>query len=659
MKLRKTLYVLVLFAMLLGSGLVGGTHGKAWAEEANQPQIKDIAGRNTYLMSDGSMWSLIDGRHAIRTPGNVAAISGYEYGGIGVTQDGRLVEWDIAGGPRVVPSTSGVKQISGSYWLKSDGTVWFDSKKANNLSNIVLFANADQEFAALSANGELLLQDNYKREQFKKLGIVENPAAVKSMTVHSGRVALLHDNGDVVVYETSNFDDNGRIIPVTVAQNAAHIVYVSNEPTDLLIVTLKDGTVWTTGVYKDRWKLKEQISGLSGIVKTAVHKDADWQSDGFYAQRSDGSWVHHMDGQNKPINVPIVKNLSVSISDAKPFVGDILEVSIQETYTNGAKIKVPVKDAQLDIEKPYLVKVQKNGTLKAAGVGQTRITATSGGISKSVTLSSSLRNNLKYAKQIKGNVMVPAKSVIQALGGAYSEQGGNAEAKFGETVLTLKAGSSQAILNGSAVHLKNAPVTDKGGLMMPASVLSDVLGAKISWDAKWKQADISFGDAAMTIVSNETAGIIKKAMQGSLVKYIGRTYWVNDFADLERFSKLTVTDILPDDKGEFFVIFKTSSGKTVKSYVMRSSEVMQLFADRSSLLDYDPQQKYKWSASVWKQIKAGQVSLGMTKEQVQLSWGNPAAKDITTGGGKTIETWGYSNFDVVSFVNGKVILIMM
>ena len=100
------------------------------------------------------------------------------------------------------------------------------------------------------------------------------------MTVHSGRVALLRDNGDVVVYETSNFDDNGRIIPVTVAQNAAHIVYASNEPTDLLIVTLQDGTVWTTGVYKDRWKLKEQVSGLSGIVRTSIYGNAEDLSEG-------------------------------------------------------------------------------------------------------------------------------------------------------------------------------------------------------------------------------------------------------------------------------------------------------------------------------------------------------------------------------------------
>ena len=47
-----------------------------------------------------------------------------------------------------------------------------------------------------------------------------------------------------------------------------------------------------------------------------------------------------------------------------------MEVSIQETYTNGAKIKVPVKDALIDIEKPYLMNIQKNGTLKSAGAGQ-------------------------------------------------------------------------------------------------------------------------------------------------------------------------------------------------------------------------------------------------------------------------------------------------
>ena len=68
--MRRTWYVLVLFSMLAGLGFAGTMHGVASAEESKL-QISDIAGRNTYLMSDGSMWSLIDGRHAIRTPGKV------------------------------------------------------------------------------------------------------------------------------------------------------------------------------------------------------------------------------------------------------------------------------------------------------------------------------------------------------------------------------------------------------------------------------------------------------------------------------------------------------------------------------------------------------------------------------------------------------------
>ncbi|WP_136604280.1 stalk domain-containing protein [Paenibacillus dokdonensis] len=657
MKLKKTLFFIALISVFCGFSLINWTTGTAYAEES-QLQIKDIAGKDTYLMSDGSMWSTIDGARIIHTPGTISAISGNVYHGMGITRDSRLISWEF-GAPDVLEGKTGVKQVSGSYWLKTDGTVWSGDKPLKNLNSILLIADGDKNFAALSSNGDVLFEEPYKPGQFKKLGMVEQASSIKSMAVHDGRVALLYDSGKIVVYETSNFDDNGRIIPVTVAEDAVHMVYVSRYPTDALIVTLKDGTVWVTGEYKDRWKLKDPIASLSGIVKTAVDSYKDDLSEGIYAQRNDGSWVLYKDGDISPIDVPVVTDLAVSISDTKPFVGDSLKVDIQETYSNKAKIKVPVRDAKVDVEKPYLMKLQPDGTLKAAGVGKTQVTVTSSGVSSTVTVSTSLRNNLKYAKQVNSNIFVPAKAAIQALGGTVSGGSEGMDAKFGETAISFKAGSSQASLNGNMIRLKASPILDKGELLIPASLLTDALGANVSWDAKWKQAQISFGDASMTIVSSETAGLIKKAMQGSLAKFIGKTYWVNDFEGWERFSKITVTDVLPDDKGEFSIVFKSGAGQTLRSYSMNSSEVMQLFADRSSLLNYDPYQKFKWSASVWKQIKAGSVSLGMTKEQVQLSWGNPVAKDITSGGGKTIETWGYSNFDVVSFVDGKVILIIM
>ncbi|MCJ8010259.1 copper amine oxidase N-terminal domain-containing protein [Paenibacillus sp. KQZ6P-2] len=654
MKLKKSLFFTLLIGILCGLVSTHWTTGTAFAEEGKL-QIQDIAGKNTYLMSDGSMWTMYNGNRIIHTPGTIASISGDLYQGNGVTRDGRLISWSM-NAPEVVDGVTGVKQVSGGYVLKTDGTVWMGKKQLKKLSNILLIGYGRMDFAALASNGDLLFEDDTKPDGFKKLGTVEQASSVKSMAVTESRVALLYDSGKVVVYETYNFDDNGRIIPVTITQDAVHIVY---DPSRTLIVTLKDGTVWTTGEYQDRWKLKYQVPGLSGIVKTAVDNGSSDMSEVIYAQKSDGSWVLYKDDEIKPVEVPVVTNLSVSISDTKPFVGDSLKVDIQETYSNGAKIKVPTANAKVDVEKPYLIKQQQNGTLTVTGVGKTQVTVTSSGISKSVTVSSSLRNNLKYAKQVDGRVFVSAKTVIQALGGTLTEGNGGINAKFGETTIFFKAGDVQATLNGNPIRLKAAPITEKGELMIPASLLSDVLGAKISWDADWKQADISFGDAKMTVVSSETAGLIKKAMQGSLAKFIGRTYWVNDFEGWERFSKVTVTDVLPVDNGEFSIVFKSGSGQTLKTYPMNSSEVMQLFADRSSLLNYDPYQKYKWSSSVWKQIKAGNVTLGMTKEQVQLAWGNPIAKDITTGGGKTIETWGYANYDVVAFVDGKVYMVIM
>lgn len=655
---KRRLSTIALGALMMGAVPTFG-HQTASADGAQQLQIKDIAGKNTYLMSDGSMWSMVDGNRTIYTKGSVDEISGNVYEGLGITRDGRLVEWDIGMKPHVVEGKSGIKQVSGPYRLQADGTVWAGDSKLKNLSGITLIGYGEKDFAALTQSGELLFEDPYKTDQYKKVGTVNNAGSVKSMAVHDDRVALLYTGGEVVVYQMSNFDDNGRVIPVTVATDAEHISYVSAEPTDVLIVTRKDGTVWQTGEYSNRWKLTTQVQGLSNVVKTAVDSYKDDLAEGIYAQRADGTWVISKDGEVRPVEVPAVKAVSMSVSDKKPYVGDTVQVDIQETYTNGAKLKVPLKEAQLDMDKPYLLKVQPDGKLKVAGVGETKLTVTSGSVSSSVTVTVSLRDPLKYAKQVKGTVYLPAKTVFKALGGTAEVSGGNWNAALGDAKLSFKAGSQAAQFNGSHLTLKVPPIIDKGETYIPASLLADTLGAKVTWDAKWQQAEVALGQGKMTIVSQDTAGLIKKAMQGSLAKFIGKTYWVNDFDGWERFSKVTVTDVLPTDTGSFVVVFKSAAGKTLKSYAMNTSEVTQLFADSTYFLKYDPYTKYKWSSSVWSQIKAGNVTLGMTKEQVLLSWGNPAAKDIQSVNGTKIETWGWSNYDVVSFIDGKVTLIIM
>ncbi|GAF06392.1 stalk domain-containing protein [Paenibacillus pini] len=649
------LYLILTIGLLFGIVSNNGIAEKAFAAESF-PQIKDMVGKNTFLMDDGSMWSLIDGSRKIHTPGNMAAVIGNEHGGLGINSDGKLIQWDIGNAPHIVEGQTGVKQVTNYYWLKTDGTVWTSTgKEKKNLTNIALIACEDKTFAALSKNGDVLFEDPYKPGVFKKLGAITDASSVTSITVYdNSRVALLYDSGKVVVYETFNFDDHGVIIPVTVADDAVHITYTEGNPTPALVVTRKDGTVWTTGNYKDRWKLANQVSGLSQIVKTAVATDTEH----FYAMHSDGSWVLFSEGDTKQVDAPRIKDLAVSISNQKSFVGDSLKVDIQETYTNGAKIKVPINQANITMDKPYLLSLQPSGNLKVLAVGQTQVTVTSSGLSKTLKVSGSHRTNLKYAKQVNGVIFVPAKSVIEALGGIVSVSDGGFNVKFGETTMNFRAGDLNATLNGNAIQLKAAPIADKNGMLIPSALLTDALGASTQWETKWKQAVISIGDARMTIVSTDTAALIKKAVQGSLIQYIGKTYWVNYFEQWDRFSKVTVTDIMPNDAGEFIVIFKTSSGQTRKSYSMSSSSVMQIFSGDSDFLNYDPYKKYNWSSSIWNQIKAGKVSLGMTKEQVQFSWGGPAAKSITQTNGVKIETWVYSNFDTVAFVNGKVNFII-
>jgi hypothetical protein len=656
LSLKKSLSLILSFGIMTGAVSAYGASGTTAAADS-KPQILDIAGKNTFVLSDGSMWSMIDGYRLIHTPGNFAQIAAEnedEYNGTGVTQDGKRIEWSISEAPHAVDGQSGFKQAAGPYWLKNDGTVWTEAGRVRNLEGVALIGYGNRKLGALTRNGDVLIESPNEIGAFKSMGTAPNASSVKAIVVYDEKVALLYDSGEVVVYELSNFDDDGRILPVSVAHDAVHIAYAPGDPTDILLVARKDGTVWRTGDYQDRWKLTDQVQGLSGIVKTVPLQD----SEHFFAMREDGTWVEYQGGSVKSFDVPAVNQLGVSLSDTKPYVGDVLSVDILETYTNGAKIKVPTGKAAITIQKPHLLQLQKNGTLKVLGVGQTEVTVTSSGVTKTLTVSASLRNSLKYSKIVQGVVYVPAKAVLQAMGGTVTASGSGFDVKVGGTALSFRAGDANAKLNGQAIRLKAAPLSDKGGTLIPASLLTDAFGAKVQWDGKWKQANIRFGDAKMTVVSAETAALVKKAAQGSLAKFIGKTYWVNVFENWERFSKVTVTDIVPQDTGDFVFVFRSGSGQTLKSYPMSSSFASTLLTDGSNFLNYDPYKKYQWSASVWKQIKAGQVSLGMTKEQVRLSWGSPSGKSVTTAGGKTIETWVYANFDTVAFVNGKAAFVM-
>lgn len=162
----------------------------------------------------------------------------------------------------------------------------------------------------------------------------------------------------------------------------------------------------------------------------------------------------------------------------------------------------------------------------------------------------------------------------------------------------------------------------------------------------------------MMVESADTPKIKKTEAQGKLVKYIGKSYWVNSYRDWDRFIKLTVSDIVPVGTDSFEIVFKKSNGQTIKSEVTSRDFVSKILEDTYTFLPYDPYKKYKWSSAVWEKIEQRIVSTGMNKTQVELSWGRPSATSSVSGYDLTIEVWRYGN-RYITFTNGIVTDIVL
>ncbi|SFB34690.1 Copper amine oxidase N-terminal domain-containing protein [Cohnella sp. OV330] len=644
----KRLFWIVLCLAIGSAALVFADDNADAAEPAG---IRTVIDSKTLLLDDGSMWVLAGDRYMLAKGLDLTDVAGSAYYGLALTRNGALAAYTFDA-PSLVEGQTDVAQITSGYWLKKDGTVWTEKGKVKGFQDVLHIASKDKDFAALTRDGQVLYI-NADYGVLNKLGQIDDAESVVSIQTTYDRVALLYDSGEAVIYEGANFDDNGKVIPVLVTDDAVSIQY-AGPMSDLLIVR-RDGTVWSTGPYSDRFKLTKQVQGLSDIVKTAGASDAD----NFFAMNRSGRWFRVVDGEPSAFQAPGVSRLSAALSNASPNKGDKLTVGVQLGYTNGSLLKAAPGEASIVVDKPYLLKLQPDGSFVAAGVGETAITVSSGSATKTLQVVIGYPGSLTYAQLSNGTVYLPAKSVLQALGGSFASKDGGYEGAVGARFVQFKVGSASAQLDGNPITLKAAPLMSAGVVYVPSDLLSSAFGVTAKWNATWQQADLSVGKAKLTVVSKQTAALVKKAAQGSLAKYIGKTYWVNHYNEWSRFAKVTVTDVIPDGSGYFKISFKTASGQTWTSYSMPTSFIPQIFSDDYYFLTFDPYKKYKWSNAAWQAIKVGNVTLGMTKDQVQLSWGSPSGKSTTkTSAGQVIETWVYRNFDTVAFVDGKAIWVM-
>lgn len=95
-----------------------------------------------------------------------------------------------------------------------------------------------------------------------------------------------------------------------------------------------------------------------------------------------------------------------------------------------------------------------------------------------------------------GTTMVPMRAIFEALGASvdYDTETKAITATKGSTVIKLFANSDTATVNGKEVTL-TSPVANKNGTtMVPLRLVSEALGAEVSWDAESKTINISISE---------------------------------------------------------------------------------------------------------------------------------------------------------------------
>ncbi|MBD8498460.1 stalk domain-containing protein [Paenibacillus arenosi] len=632
MKRLLSLTVVALLLTLCTAGIVSAS------SPASKPKIVSVIDSDTFLLDNGSLWrDDFDG--ARRNQFNLVSIEETDTGGWGLTAGGKVVSWGYLEKSKELPYMKEVAQLSKyGYWLKKDGTVWNHDEEVAGLSNIRLLDARGHVLAALSNSGDI-----YKKQGSGKPELIANVPNAVSVHVNDYDTIVVDKEGTVTHYAPFQKE------PVTVTTDADNVQWF--EPQQLLI-TKKDGTVWVS----DRTNkfAMEQIHNLKDIVKMTSPDSGS----SVYFQQKDGSWNVFSEEGIEKMKVPEMKSIKLIVTRTTPKVGDHFLIAVEEQYTNGYTHKrYPNKD-ELVIDQPQLIERVPDNKFKARGVGETSVKITAHGLSSQAKISVSLDEPLQHAIQKDGIVYLPLKSVFQTLGGKVTSVPSTKEhhIQLGSKKIKLQSGSKLATVDGMAYTMKGVVQTAGGTTVFPAELLKHMVQANISWDNHLKRAIIKFGSAKMIVQSDETAKVQKRAKQGELAKYIGKSYWINHFQGWERFNKLTVTDIVPDGT-LYTVVFKHANGKMLTGYPMSTSEVTWLFTDQTQLLNYDPYKRYKWSKSVWEKIKNEKVSTGMTKEQVLMSWGQPRNTSYITGGNITVESWGYgsgSSLSIITFTNGKV-----
>ncbi|MDR1275195.1 MAG: copper amine oxidase N-terminal domain-containing protein [Candidatus Accumulibacter sp.] len=76
---------------------------------------------------------------------------------------------------------------------------------------------------------------------------------------------------------------------------------------------------------------------------------------------------------------------------------------------------------------------------------------------------------------------MPAEKTVKALGLKYAEKNGVVTVTTPAGKITMKVDSNSYLVGKESVRLAVAPIKTKEGVLLPVSVLGEVLGVSVNW----------------------------------------------------------------------------------------------------------------------------------------------------------------------------------
>jgi|TARA_B100001971_G_C18106394_1_gene491758 hypothetical protein len=120
-----------------------------------------------------------------------------------------------------------------------------------------------------------------------------------------------------------------------------------------------------------------------------------------------------------------------------------------------------------------------------------------------------------------------------------------------------------------------------------------------------------------------------------------------------RFDKVEIVDVIPFSITPFDIPFylKIKSDKNKIGYIKYRDDVNRF--PRIPYFVFNPLPN-EWGDEIINMIKDGVISIGMTKEQVRISWGNPLKINLSSYGSSLMEQYVYLDNQYIYFENGVV-----